>query len=146
MKGYADELSTNCTSVRSEENMTESQPETLGEEIRRVRVSQEIGLRQLAGLLGIAPSYLSDIEHDRRVPSEAVLQTLCDQLSIDLEHALSLSGRFGEAAERNLKKNPALGSLLRRVSNANLDRNQIAQLHDVVSKLENSSKEPKRNL
>lgn len=126
--------------------MTESQPETLGEEIRRVRVSQEIGLRQLAGLLGIAPSYLSDIEHDRRVPSEAVLQTLCDQLSIDLEHALSLSGRFGEAAERNLKKNPALGSLLRRVSNANLDRNQIAQLHDVVSKLENSSKEPKRNL
>ena len=47
---------------------------TLGEQVRRAR--GPLGLRELARRIGITPSYLSDIEHDRRRPSEATWKAL----------------------------------------------------------------------
>lgn len=50
--------------VRSIANMAR---ETLGGRVRRARVEAGFGLRELARRLGKTPSYLSDIENDRRV-------------------------------------------------------------------------------
>jgi ribosome-binding protein aMBF1 (putative translation factor) len=47
---------------------------TLGDIVREARLAKEQSLRQVSKLLEITPSYMSDIENDRRVPSEEVLQ------------------------------------------------------------------------
>ena len=46
---------------------------TLGQQIRDARVAAGLSLRALARQLEVAPSYMNDIENDRRVPSEFVL-------------------------------------------------------------------------
>ena len=52
----------------------------LGREIRRLRLQSAITLRGLAVLLGISAAHLSDIEHDRRRPSEPLLREIAYEL------------------------------------------------------------------
>ena len=40
--------------------------ETFGAYIRSLRIKNKIGQRELANLIGIAPSYLNDIEKNKR--------------------------------------------------------------------------------
>lgn len=89
---------------------------SLGDEIRRARVLAGHGLRELARTLDITPSYLSDIENDRRVPSEEVLHALASALNLDFDRLMGLAGRFGDEAERLLKRSPETGLLFRRLS------------------------------
>lgn len=50
----------------------------IGERLRTQRVdSLNKGLREMAGLLEIAPAHLTDIEKGRRTPSEALLMRIC---------------------------------------------------------------------
>lgn len=53
---------------------------TLGQEIRRLRMEAGITLRSFAGRLEVSAAHLSDIEHDRRRPSEALLQRIAHEL------------------------------------------------------------------
>ena len=111
------------------------QERTLGEIIREGRLAQKLGLRELARELGITPSYLSDIENDRRVPSEDVLRKLAARLNLDVDHLLALAGRFGDDAERYMKRNPSVGVLFRRISENKLKEDDIQKLVDQVEKL-----------
>ena len=43
---------------------------TFGSYVREKRLEAKINLRKLAGILGIAPAYMSDIENDHRYPPE----------------------------------------------------------------------------
>ena len=108
---------------------------TLGEIIREGRLARKHGLRELARELVITPSYLSDIENDRRVPSEDVLRKLAARLDLDVDHLLALAGRFGDDAERYMKRNPSVGVLFRRISENNLKEDDIQKLVDQVEKL-----------
>jgi len=102
---------------------------TLGAQIREARLRAEMPLRELARRLDRAPSYLNDIEHDRRVPSEAVLVQICTELSeLDLERLLAAAGRVGEGAEEYLKANPTAGVLFRKVSGAGLGERHLKEL------------------
>lgn len=53
---------------------------SLGQEIRRLRMEAGITLRGFAGRLDVSAAHLSDIEHDRRRPSEALLQRIAHEL------------------------------------------------------------------
>ena len=109
--------------------MTESRSNaTLGTQIRDARVAAEISLRELARRLDRAPSYINDIEHDRRVPSEPVLRQICAELRLDEDRLLAAAGRVGEAAEEYLKANPTAGMLFRRVSSAGLGEHDLNRL------------------
>ncbi len=55
-------------------------PPNLGEEIRRLRLRAEFTLRGLAADLGISAAHMSDIEHNRRRPSEKLLRKIADKL------------------------------------------------------------------
>jgi transcriptional regulator with XRE-family HTH domain len=52
----------------------------LGEEIRRFRLLAGYTLRGLAADVGVSAAHLSDIEHNRRRPSEKLLRKLADKL------------------------------------------------------------------
>lgn len=101
---------------------------TLGDYVREARIHKQRSLRDIGASLELAPSYLSDIENDRRVPSEEVLKGLSRELELDFDELMALAGRFGHRAERYLKRNPTAGRLFRRLSEANLGEQELKKL------------------
>jgi transcriptional regulator with XRE-family HTH domain len=55
-------------------------PSHLGEEIRRFRLLAGSTLRGFAASVGVSAAHLSDIEHNRRRPSEKLLRRIADKL------------------------------------------------------------------
>jgi transcriptional regulator with XRE-family HTH domain len=108
---------------------------TLGEVIRDQRVAKGFGLRELAKTLEITPSYLSDIENDRRVPSEDVLAKIAKKLDLNLDTLMALGGRFGDDAERYMKRHPTAGVLFRRITEGNLQEPELQKLLKEVEDL-----------
>ena len=54
--------------------------ETFGSYIRRLRIKQDIGQRELAKKIGVAPSYLNDIEKEKRTaPKNQLIKKLSIQ-------------------------------------------------------------------
>jgi len=108
--------------------MTKREVNTFGARIRSGRLAKELTLRELARRIEKAPSYLNDIEYDRRVPSEPVVRELCRVLDLDVDVMLAAAGRVGEGAEAYMKSNPTAGVLFRRVSEAKLGEHDLQDL------------------
>jgi transcriptional regulator with XRE-family HTH domain len=89
---------------------------TLGEVIHDARTNLKRSLRDVTKELDITPSYLSDIENNRRVPSEEVLSKLGTLLNLNYDDMMARAGRFGEDAVRYMMKTPAAGLLFRRLA------------------------------
>ena len=87
--------------------------QTFGDFIRDARVRAELSLRALARRIKATPSYLSDIENDRRVPSEEVLQRIAEILSLEFEELVARAGRIGDEAERLARRSPDAVRLFR---------------------------------
>lgn len=100
----------------------------LGDVLREARIAKGKGLREVARKLDLAPSYLSDIENDRRVPSEEVLRGLARELGLNFDELMALAGKFGDRAERYLRKNPTAGQLFRKISEGNLEERDLQKL------------------
>lgn len=115
--------------------MADDRNKTLGDVIREARVALGLSLRDLAKQLGIAPSYQSDIENDRRVPAEDVLRETARLLKLDFDHLMALGGRVGEKAERYLRRHPTAGVLFRRISDSNLSEEALRRLLDEADNL-----------
>lgn len=108
---------------------------SLGEVLRTARVEADITLRDLAKRLDIAPSYLSDIENDRRVPSEDVLARLAAELRLKVDDLMARAGRFGDETERYVKQHPTAGVLFRRISSKRLPDADLKKLLSTVDKM-----------
>jgi transcriptional regulator with XRE-family HTH domain len=119
---------------------------SFGERVRDGRVAKRISLRELARRVEKAPSYLNDIEYNRRVPSEAVVRQLSEQLDLDVEIMLAAAGRvLGEEDEEYVRSEPTAGVLFRRVAQERLDEEALqellAQVEQLASK-QRTEKEP----
>src|ERR1700722_10039311 len=106
----------------------ENSGKTLGQFIRDARVASGQSLREFARVLEITPSYQSDIENERRVPSEEVLKKIAGLLSLNYEELMARAGRFGEDAERYLRRNPTAGALFRKLSETNAPENVLRKM------------------
>lgn len=107
----------------------------LGDVLREARNKAELSLRALAKKLDITPSYISDIENDRRVPSEDVLHQLADVLKLKFDDLMALAGRVGDRTERYLKQHPQAGVLFRRLEERGVGDDQIQRLIKEVDKM-----------
>ena len=114
---------------------------TLGDMINGARVEKGMGLRALARELDIVPSYLSDIENNRRVLSEAVLRDLSRVLELDFERMMQRAGRLGEDVERYLQENRRAGQLFRRIAASQLDQDALRELERLVDDFEQQESE-----
>jgi transcriptional regulator with XRE-family HTH domain len=100
---------------------------SLGDLIREARTP--IGsLRDFAKKLEITPSYLSDIENDRRIPAEEVLRRIAELLKLDFDDLMAKAGRFGEDADRYMRKHPTAGVLFRKLSESATPEDDLAKL------------------
>jgi transcriptional regulator with XRE-family HTH domain len=105
---------------------------TLGTIIRDARVQTGRSLREFAKQLGITPSYESDIENDRRVPAEEVLKKIADSLNLKFEEIMALAGRLGDDVERYLRRQPAAGTLFRKLTETNASENLLRKMIETV--------------
>ena len=107
----------------------------LGDLINQARIRKRLGLRALARELGIAPSYLADIENDRRIPSEPVLRRISALLELDFDFLMHQAGRLGEGVEDYLRQQEFAGQFFRKVAETNLGQAGLRELQEKLDEL-----------
>lgn len=100
---------------------------SLGDLIREARTPKG-SLRDFAKKLDITPSYLSDIENDRRIPAEEVLRRIAELLELNFDELMAKAGRFGDDADRYMRKHPTVGVLFRKLSESKAPDDDLAKL------------------
>lgn len=114
--------------------------ETLGQAIRRLRLAADYKLREFATLIELSAAYLSDIEHDRRIPTEDVLgniaKVLGKRVKVTYEELRSQSTRLETDLQRMVQQNPEVGQLLREVRQTGRPaRDVIRELQEHLRKM-----------
>lgn len=90
--------------------------DSLGVIIRMRRQVAKLGLREVARQVGISPSYMSDIELDRRQPADPVLREIGRVLGLDADDLLCRAGRLAPATKEYLQRHPRLIVLVNRIA------------------------------
>src|SRR3984893_750900 len=102
--------------------------EKFGEFVRREREAREIGLREMAKMIGGSPTYLSKIERDDFPPAdEDKVKAIAKIIECDADDLLARAGRVSSDISDIIKRHPVeLAALLR--TTKGLKAEEIAQL------------------
>ena len=109
-------------------NMGNMKTPDLGQELRRLRQEAGLTLRGLAATLGISAAHLSDIEHNRRRPSDDLLRRIARALRKvggtfeSLEH---LATGLDPDTREWVASTPGIRKLLRILKQSGLDPLEI---------------------
>jgi transcriptional regulator with XRE-family HTH domain len=91
--------------------------EKFGAFIRREREGKEIGLREMAKMIGVSPTYLSKVERDEfDPPAEDKLRAIAKIIGCDADDLLAMAGRVSSDVSKIIKGHrhqEALAVLLR---------------------------------
>ena len=112
---------------------------TFGSYIRSVRLSLNIGQRELAEKIGIAPSYLNDIEKEKRSsPKSNIIKKIARELKINIDDLNDLAGISKKSLAPDIleyiDKNPNIRKLIRTIKNNNLGNSQIDGIEKSINK------------
>ena len=107
--------------------------------IRELRIKKNIGQRDLAKKIGVSPSYLNDIEKEKRsAPKLAVIKKLSKYLETNLDELNDLAGvskkEVAPDISEYMEKNPKIVSLIRSIKNNNLNETQIESIEKSINK------------
>lgn len=91
---------------------------SFGEEVKHLRLENDLGLREFAKMVPISPAYLIDIEKNNRVPSADVIEKIAKALSYDADKLLTLAQKISPGTEKFVKEDATLGILLRKAKEA----------------------------
>ena len=110
-----------------------------GSFIREQRIKLEIGQRELAVKIGIAASYLNDIEKNKRkAPKQIIINKISKVLKINLEDLNDLAGiSKGNVAPdiaEYIEDNPEIISLIRSIKENKLTEYQIKNIENSLNK------------
>jgi transcriptional regulator with XRE-family HTH domain len=97
--------------------------EKFGELVRRKRVEKEIGLREMAKMIGVSPTYLSKVERDEfPPPAEDKVRKIADIIGCDADELLARAGRVSSDLSEIIKQRPReLATLLRTTKGLSTD-------------------------
>ena len=107
-------------------------PRSLGQVIQQARTGR-YKLREFARLLNVSPTHLSDVENNRRLPSEDLLLQFAQRLDLDFDRLMAMVGRVPQEARRLFEKHPEAVSLFRKVST--LDPADLKKLEETADDL-----------
>lgn len=93
------------------------------------------GLRELAKRLAISPTHLSDVENNRRAPSEELLRALAETLKLDFDDLMVMAGRVYSTTEQYVRQVPEAVTLFRKVSEHNLSAKELQMLEAQAERL-----------
>src|ERR1700750_129427 len=102
--------------------------EKVGAFIRRKREARDIGLREMANMIGVSPTYLSKIERDEfPPPAEDKVKAIAKILGCHADDLLARAGRVSTDISDIIKRRPVeLTALLRTTKGMTAD--EIARL------------------
>ncbi|MDC3089764.1 NTP transferase domain-containing protein [Candidatus Pelagibacter sp.] len=117
---------------------------TFGSLIRELRIKNDFGQRELAIKIGVAASYLNDIEKEKRsAPKQTVIKKLSKLLKVKIDTLNDLAGiSKGNVAPdigEYIENNPKIVSLIRSIKENNLDENQIEKIENSLNKNNNKA-------
>lgn len=119
---------------------------SLGQAIKQKRLAADYTLRAFAEMIQISAAHQSDIEHGRRMPSEAVLRRTAEVLKkvgATYEEFLALDSRLGEDLQGMIQSTPEIGQLLRQVKDTGRDPREILRrLQESLRKAEEDDADP----
>lgn len=89
--------------------------EKFGAFIRREREARDIGLREMAKMIGVSPTYLSKVERDEfSPPAEDKVRKIAEIIGCDTDELLARAGRVSSDLSEIIKRHPVeLAALLR---------------------------------
>jgi len=107
--------------------MTKGQ-EKFGAFIRKQRETKELGLREMAKMIGVSPTYLSKVERDEfSPPAEDKVRAIAKIIGCDTDDLLARAGRVSTDITDIIKRHPVeLAALLRTTKGLTAD--DIARL------------------
>lgn len=92
--------------------------EKFGAFIRREREAKEIGLREMAKLICVSPTYLSKVERDEfSPPAEDKVKAIAQIIKCDADDLLARAGRVSSDISDIIKRNPVELTALLRTAN-----------------------------
>tara|TARA_B100000941_G_C28497560_1_gene551936 strand:+ start:323 stop:1444 length:1122 start_codon:yes stop_codon:yes gene_type:complete len=114
---------------------------SFGSYIRNLRTKKNIGQRELAKMIGVAASYLNDIEKDKRTaPKNETIKKLSKILEADLITLFDLAGASKKTIapdiEEYIKNNPEIISLIRTTKENKISPEEISNIEKKISKNE----------
>src|SRR5438046_3436608 len=111
-----------------------SEREKFGAFIRREREGKEIGLREMAKLIGVSPTYLSKGDRDEfPPPAEDKVKAIAKIIDCDADDLMARAGRVSTDISDIIKRHPVeLAALLRTTKGLTADG--IAQLAQQAQK------------
>ena len=109
--------------------------EKFGAFIRREREAREIGLREMAKMIGVSPTYMSKVERDEYPPpAEDKVKAIAKIIGCDADDLLARAGRVSSDLSDIIKRHPVeLGALLRTTKALTAD--DVAKLLTAVRKM-----------
>jgi ribosome-binding protein aMBF1 (putative translation factor) len=89
--------------------------ERFGAFVRREREAKEIGLREMAKMIGVSPTYLSKVERDEFPPPvEDKVKAIAKIINCDADELLARAGRVSSDLSDIIKRHPRdMAALLR---------------------------------
>ena len=111
--------------------------EQFGAFIRRKREEKDLGLREMAKIIGISPTYLSKCERDEfPPPAEDRVRAIAKELGCDVDDLLARAGRVSSDISDIIKRHPVqLAALLRTTKGMSADEiNRLASEAKKVKK------------
>ena len=117
---------------------------SFGSLIRESRIKNGFGQRELAIKIGVAASYLNDIEKEKRsAPKQIVIKKISKLLKININTLNDLAGiSKGNVApdiREYIDNNPSVASLIRTIKDNDLDQEQIEKIENSLSKNNNKA-------
>jgi len=102
--------------------------ESFGALVRREREAREIGLREMAKMIGVSPTYQSKVERDEfGPPAEDKVRAIAAIIEQDVDELLALAGRVSSDLSDIIKNKPReTAALLRTVKG--LSAKEVARL------------------
>jgi len=79
---------------------------SLGKWLQDARVSKRLTLLEIAPSLGIDPTWVGEIESDRRIASEALLEDFVRILGLDLAEARARAGFLNDLGAEEVDRRP----------------------------------------
>ena len=119
--------------------LNNTKKKSFGLHIRTLRLNSNIGQRKLAEKVGIAPSYLNDIEKEKRSsPNLNIIKKLAIELNANIDELNDLAGISKKTLAPDIleyvDKNPSIITLIRSIKDRNFSDEEIKKIANSVTK------------
>ena len=103
--------------------------------IRRKREAKEIGLREMAKMIGVSPTYLSKVERDEfPPPAEDRVKYIADILNLDSDELLARAGKVASDLTEIIKRQPREAASFLRSTGSRLTPDEWRRLAEKARK------------